>query len=334
MDPAVNTEVWPIDPDRPDEAILARAADILRRGGLVAMPTETVYGLAAHALDAHAVRRIYTAKGRPATNPVIVHVPDIAAAEALTASMPASARLLAARFWPGPLTLVLPKNASVPDVVTASGPTVAIRVPSHPVALGLLRSAQLPLAAPSANRSNALSPTRPAHVLRGLAGRIDAMLDAGPTSGGIESTVVDLTTDPPRLLRPGLISPAQIEAIIGPIARKSATDGPLRSPGMLAKHYAPQTPLEISLDSMPRVVELLNQKQRVGLLTVSETLLHQQGLVVRRLPAEPAGYAAGLFAALHELDDAGLDRILVEAPPEGDKWLGVHDRLARAAHRE
>lgn len=327
----MKTEVWRIDPEQPDETILARAAEILRRGGLVAMPTETVYGLAANALDADSVRRIYQAKGRPATNPVIVHVPDLASVEPLTDRISPQARLLAERFWPGPLTLVLPKSGRVPDVVTAGGSTVAIRVPSHPVALGLLRAAALPLAAPSANRSNALSPTRPEHVLRGLEGRIDAILDAGATAGGIESTVVDLTCDPPRLLRPGLISPAEIEAIIGPLRRTASAEGPLRSPGMLAKHYAPNTPLELSLDAIRRAVELSERKQRVGLLLLSTAAPNASHIIVRTLPAEPGGYAAGLFAALHELDDAGVDHIVVEVPPEGDAWLGVHDRLARAS---
>ncbi|MBX9679175.1 MAG: threonylcarbamoyl-AMP synthase [Gemmataceae bacterium] len=329
----MKTEVWRIDPEQPDETILARAAEILRRGGLVAMPTETVYGLAANALDAEAVRRIFQAKGRPATNPVIVHVPDFASAEPLTERISPQARLLAERFWPGPLTLVLPKSEKVPDVVTAGGSTVAIRVPAHPVALGLLRAAKMPLAAPSANRSNALSPTRPDHVLRGLEGRIDAILDAGATAGGIESTVVDLTCDPPRLLRPGLIAPAEIESVIGSLARTASSEGPLRSPGMLAKHYAPNTPLELSLDAKRRAIELSEKKQRVGLLLMSDSGPNNSLIIVRTLPADPRGYAAGLFAALHELDDAGVGCIVVEAPPEGDAWLGVHDRLARASQR-
>src|SRR5579872_2410044 len=195
-----------------------RAAELLRAGRLVAFPTETVYGLGAKALSAEAVARIFAAKGRPAYNPVIVHVSDAGAAQELVADWPDIADRLAAAFWPGPLTLVLPKSLLVPDEVTAGSQTVAVRVPSHAVALALLRAAGAPVAAPSANRSMLLSPTTAEHVLEGLDGRIDAVLDAGPAPGGIESTVIGLADSPPRLLRPGLISPAQIEAVIGRIS--------------------------------------------------------------------------------------------------------------------
>ena len=192
---------------------------MLRGGGLAAFPTETVYGLGANALDAAAVARIFAAKGRPANNPLIVHLADAAQVREIAADWPESASRLAERFWPGPLTLVLPRRDIVPDIVTARGPTVAVRVPAHPVAQALLRAAALPLAAPSANRSTELSPTRAEHVLRGLEGRIDLLLDGGPTAGGIESTVLDVTIMPPRLLRPGLIGVAQLEAVIGPLMR-------------------------------------------------------------------------------------------------------------------
>src|SRR5262249_11514941 len=225
-----------------------QAAEILRRGGLVAFPPESVYGLGAHALDREAVERIFAAKGRPATNPLIVHAADESAARALARAWPDAAMRLAQRFWPGPLTLVVPKAEAVPDIVTAGGTTVALRVPVHPVALALLREAGIPLAAPSANRSTQVSPTRAEHVLRGLDGRIDVLLDAGPTPGGIESTVLDVTTSPPRLLRPGLVTPREIEAIIGPIefaqSMKAEAGQPQRSPGISGKHYAPRTPLE------------------------------------------------------------------------------------------
>src|SRR5438270_2167933 len=181
------TEVLPVSAEAPAADVIARAARVLRAGGLVAFPTETVYGLGANALDAVAVARIFAAKGRPANNPLIVHVAAIDAARDLTAAWPESAARLAERFWPGPLTLVLPRAGRVPDIVTASGPTVAVRVPAHPVALALLRAAALPIAAPSANRSTSLSPTTAEHVRRGLDGRIDLLLDAGPTAGGLES---------------------------------------------------------------------------------------------------------------------------------------------------
>jgi len=329
----MKTEVWRIDPTHPDAQLLAKAGEIVRCGGLVAMPTETVYGLAASAIDASAVERIFAAKGRPATNPVIVHVLDLDAMRPLVAYLPDSAIRLAERFWPGPLTIVAPKSDAVPAIVTAQGPTVAVRAPSHPVARGLLAAAGIPLAAPSANRSNALSPTRAEHVLRGLDGRIDLVLDAGPTPGGIESTVVDVTCSPPRLLRPGIISPSELEAVLGPIARRSEESaGPLRSPGMLKKHYAPQTPLEVSAESEKRVRELATAGRCVGWLRWADHV-EIPGVVVLLLPGDPVGYAAGLFTALHELDALSLDRIVVEAPPEGDAWLGVHDRLSRACGR-
>jgi L-threonylcarbamoyladenylate synthase len=330
-------EILRVDPQAPDAALIGRAAAVLRGGGLVAFPTETVYGLGANALDAAAVGRIFAAKGRPTTNPLIVHVPDVAAARTLVTDWPAAAQQLADHFWPGPLTLVLPRTSNIPDAVTAGGPTVALRIPSHPVALALLRAAQLPLAAPSANRSTRLSPTRAEHVLGSLADRIGLLLDAGPTTGGLESTVLDLTARPPRLLRPGLVSPAELEAVVGPVARPSGQppqDGPLRSPGQMEKHYAPRTQLECSSDSARRINDLCDAGLRVGWLRWSTNAEPTSPSVLSvPLPPEPAGYAAGLYAALYELDDAGLDRIVVETPPPGEEWLAVHDRLRRAAAR-
>lgn len=305
----------------------------MQAGGLVAFPTETVYGLGADALDPAAVAKIFAAKGRPATNPIIVHIATIDEAKALAGVWPDVAQKLADRFWPGPLTLVLPKQAHVPDLVTAGGATVALRMPAHPVAHALLRACGLPLAAPSANRSSELSPTLPEHVLRGLAERIDLLLDAGPTSGGLESTVLDLTTQPPRLLRPGLVTVAELEALLGPIERGNSTpqdDEPLRSPGQMERHYAPRTPLEIAAASRNRVEELCRQGLRVGWLMYVDEPVSSAVLRIL-LPADPVSYSAQLYAALHRLDDAGLDRIVVGAPPTGDDWLAVHDRLRRAA---
>jgi L-threonylcarbamoyladenylate synthase len=323
----------PCDVLPPDADAIARAAQVLQAGGLVAFPTETVYGLGANALDPAAVAKIFAAKGRPAGNPIIVHIAELDDAKKLVLAWPAIAQRLAERFWPGPLTLVLPKQAHVPDLVTAGGPTVALRMPAHPVALALLRACKLPLAAPSANRSTELSPTRPEHVLAGLADRIDLLLDAGPTTGGLESTVLDLTTDPPRLLRPGLVTAAELEALLGPIDRAASSGAePMRSPGQMRRHYAPKTPLEVTANSRQRVEELCAQGLRVGWLTY-----RQEGEVSALrivLPNDASGYSAQLYAALHRLDDAGLDRIVVEAPPVGDDWLAVHDRLRRAAIRD
>ncbi len=240
----MKTEVISVSINSPEADRIARAAEVLRNGKLVAFPTETVYGLGANALDAEAVARIFVAKGRPTKNPLIVHVPDMNSARALVMEWPENAAKLAAKFWPGPLTLVLPKRDIVPDIVTAGGTTVALRVPAHPIALALLKEAGVPVAAPSANRSMRLSPTTAEHVAGGLAGRIDLILDGGPTTGGIESTVLSLVGETPTLLRPGLISPAEIEAVIGPILRISdrAVDNageekPLLSPGMLSRHF-------------------------------------------------------------------------------------------------
>ena len=222
------THVWLVDAEHPQPDVIAKAAHILRTGGLVAFPTETVYGLGANALDPSAVRAIYVAKGRPSRNPLIVHVADTASAHPLVENWTPMAQLLAERFWPGPLTIVLPRSRIVPNEVTGGGPTVAIRCPLHPVARALIRSVGVPVAAPSANRSSELSPTLPEHVARSLVGKIDVILDGGPAWAGIESTVVDLTFAVPRLLRPGPISPGDIEKLIGPLERRTFADAECR----------------------------------------------------------------------------------------------------------
>jgi len=320
---------------RADEpGALEHAADILRRGGLVAFPTETVYGLGAHALDAAAVRRIFEAKGRPAYNPVIVHVADTAAARMLAREWPAAADRLAAAFWPGPLTLVVPKRATVPDVVTAGRPAVALRVPAHPVALSLLRIAGIPVAAPSANRSGEVSPTLAAHVAASLADRVDLILDAGPTEVGLESTVVDLTGDQPTLLRPGTLDVRAIERHVG-ILRAPGTspraDTPRPAPGMLDRHYAPRATLLVA-HTMEQAQMMLRQApigQPAGALLHSWPDL--PATHVQRLPTDSLGYARELYAALHALDDLGCSLVIAEAVPAGTAWDGVRDRLTRAA---
>ncbi|HEY1066061.1 MAG TPA: L-threonylcarbamoyladenylate synthase [Pirellulales bacterium] len=327
-----------VDPVRPDPASLRIAADVLSSGGLVAFPTETVYGLGALALDEASAAKIFAAKGRPATNPLIVHVPDLAAARELASDWTQAAETLARAFWPGPLSLVVAKAACVPDLVTAGGPTTALRVPAHPTALALLQTLGRPLAAPSANRSNAVSPTRGDHVLATLDGRIDLLLDAGPCSGGLESTVVDATEWPPRLLRPGLISPAQLSAVLGvEVARgPKSLHGPLASPGMLEKHYSPRAKLEIAPDDgRLRVAQHLAAGAKVGWITRGETSGRTDDVSPRLyqldLPAEAAGYAAEIYAALHTLDAAGVERLVVAALPSDDDWLAARDRLTRAS---
>ncbi len=291
------------------------AARLIRAGKLVAFPTETVYGLGANALDAAAVERIFTAKGRPRTSPLIVHVDSVEMARNLAARWPAAADALAARYWPGPLTLVLPKRAQIPDVVTAGLATVGLRMPAHPLAIELIRAAGVPIAAPSANRFTELSPTAAEHVPEAIA---DGVLDGGPARVGIESTVLSLV-DEPALLRPGVIPLPEIEGVIGrPVQRAAApAEGAHASPGMHARHYRPAT--------------------RLYLLGPGEAPPAGRGAwlrIGREMPAEPLAYAAELYAALHRLDRQGLDWIAVERPPEGPEWAGVRDRLERAAAGE
>lgn len=328
----MKTIVLSVNPDAPEPEPLKRAAEVLLQGGLVAFPTETVYGLGANALDEKAVARIYQAKGRPSHNPLILHVADKEQARHLVASWPEKAERLSL-CWPGPLTLVLPRAAHVPDIVTGGGPTVGVRVPRHPVAWGLLNAARIPIAAPSANRSNRLSPTRAEHVLAGLDGRIDLLLEGGPCSGGLESTVIDLTTDPPRLLRPGLISLSELEEMIGHVDRPDAHQlaAPLPSPGLLDRHYAPSTPLELAVpEGTQRVRRYLDQGLRVGWITFSFPS-PVPNLVPITMPTDPLAYGALLFSVLHDLDKKGLDRVVVDAPPPADSWLAVNDRLRRAS---
>ncbi|HEX5323239.1 MAG TPA: L-threonylcarbamoyladenylate synthase [Capsulimonadaceae bacterium] len=314
-----------------DDAILEAAAAI-RAGDLVAFPTETVYGLGANALNGRAVLRIFEAKGRPADNPVIVHVADPDGLEAVAHNAPAAAPLVR-RFWPGPLTVILPKKPIIPDVVTAGGSTVGVRMPSHPVALSLIRAAGVPIAAPSANRSEQISPTQAAHVLQSLGDSIDIILDGGHTKVGVESTVIDLTEEPPRLLRPGMVLPAEIEEILGrPLARIEKESGLRRSPGQMPRHYAPGTPLVIlknlrvdlpGVSLYPIGLLAFGSDERVPLgVDIAQTII---------MPADPAAYAASLYDALYALDEASLALILVEAVPDGDEWLAIRDRLARAA---
>lgn len=337
------TEVLTPALDSEPGAAIARAATVLRAGGLVAFPTETVYGLGAVATDHAAVSRIFAAKGRAATNPVIVHVADIASARALVRAWPPQAQQLAEQFWPGPLTLVLPKANLIPDVVTAGGPTVGLRVPAHPLALALVRATEQPIAAPSANRSQRISPTTAAHVLKQLAGRIDLVIDGGPTMGGLESTVLDLSGAQPRLLRPGLVTRAELEVALGETVlggpHEAAAGDVARSPGLEARHYAPQVPLElIDVSSAQdagsaQLVEKYCQAHRlIGWLPLgSDYGLKLANLRTLVLPDDPRQYSTKLYAALHELEDAGVERILVEMPPDLPAWQAVRDRLRRGA---
>jgi len=326
-----------VDARNPDPAVIARAAGVLRAGGLVAFPTETVYGLGAHALDANAVRRIYAAKGRPAYNPLIVHVADADAARALSGEWPALASRLALRFWPGPLTLVVRKRDDVPDEVTAGLDSVALRVPQHPVALALLRAATIPVAAPSANPSSALSPTSARHVERALGDRVDLILDAGATTVGIESTVIDVRGERPVLLRPGTIDARELEAIAGKLSFPDAAEPaatPRLSPGMLDRHYAPRARVLLFDRAEAETVaaearRLLARGERVGGLVFDDLGIANRDLV--RMPPNAADYARALYEVLHALDDAGCHLIVIERVPAGPEWQGIRDRLERAS---
>ncbi|MBX9582161.1 MAG: threonylcarbamoyl-AMP synthase [Gemmataceae bacterium] len=331
------TPVLRIDPTAPEPGAVRRAADLIRAGRLVAFPTETVYGLGANALDPAAVAGIFAAKGRPATNPVIVHIAEVAQAAEVTAEWPGVAGKLAARFWPGPLTLVVPKRPEVPDVVTAGGPTVAVRCPAHPVAQALIQEAGVPVAAPSANRSTELSPTRAEHVLKGLGGRIDLILDGGPCPGGIESTVVDVTGGAVRLLRPGLVTVPMLEAVVGPVlASRGVAEGVARSPGQMERHYSPRTRVVLA-EGQVQAGQLLGrfrgQGQQVRVLVQHTHLIDVWTPELVSMADDPEGYAAALYDTLHRLDGEGLDAIIVTMPGDEDEpdWAAVRDRLTRAA---
>ena len=321
MDTRLLSALSPVDLDE--------AAQVLRRGGLVAFPTETVYGLGALALEPLAVRGIYAAKGRPAENPLIVHVLGAADAQPLFAHWPEQARLLAARFWPGALTLVLPRSAKVPDEVTSGGDTVGVRAPSHPAARALLERVGAPLAAPSANRAEHVSPTTAAHVLRDLNGRIDAVLDGGRCNVGIESTVLLLEEQGPRLLRKGAVSQAALEELIGPVAVGPREGSLAQSPGQQRRHYAPAATVRyVPRDALDQTAALL--RGRVGALLLGETRApHSVALV--RLADNPGGYARELYSALRELEDLDCNAIVIEEVPPGPEWDAIRDRLQRAA---
>ena len=310
-------------------ADLDEAAAVLGRGGLVAFPTETVYGLGALALEPLAVRAIYAAKGRAATNPLIVHVLGEDEARPLCARWPIEAQELVTRFWPGPLTLVLPRTDRVPDEVTGGRPTVAVRAPSHPAARALLARVRAPLAAPSANRSEHVSPTTASHVLRDLNGRIDAVLDGGRCPVGIESTVIALTPAGPRLLRAGAVPRSALEELLGEVP-DGAPAGPVAaSPGQQKRHYAPAALVRIG-DSAALRRLAADLPGRVGALIHTEIRLPET-VISLRLPSDPAGYARDLYAALRELEDRGCTSICIESVPSTGDWDAIRDRLTRAA---
>jgi L-threonylcarbamoyladenylate synthase len=341
------TIILPVNPAAPNADVIARAAEVLRRGGLVAFPTETVYGLGANALNAGAVAKIFAAKGRPATDPLIVHIDAPERLHDVAEQIPPLARELATAFWPGPLTLVLRRRELVPLAVTAGHDTVAVRVPAHTVALELVRAAGVPIAAPSANLFTRPSPTRAAHVLEDLGGLIDMILDGGPTPIGIESTVLDLTSDPPALLRPGGIPIEALRAHI-PLLRyepryAEAKDQAQVAPGMLLKHYSPRAELVLFAGTPERALarmqqlarETIERGGRVGVMVADA-----EAPPFAALGAEIAALGPGddleqigrrIFASMRELDGRAVDVILVRGGSRQGLGLAIWDRLLRAA---
>jgi L-threonylcarbamoyladenylate synthase len=321
------TRILPATASAIDEAVA-----LLRAGELVAFPTETVYGLGARALDPAALGRIFAAKRRPPTHPLIAHVLNAEDASQLSSHWDTRASTLAAKFWPGPLTLIVPRDATVPAQLSGGRETLAVRAPAHPVAMALIAALGEPIAAPSANPYQSLSPTTAEHVARMLGDRVSLILDGGQCHEGLESTVLDLTVTPPELLRPGALPVAELRAVVPELV---LVEGPVReaarhSPGQDEAHYAPRTPLRL----FTRADALATARAHAGriALVLRETAPSLPSHVVARaLGTQPVDFGRALFATLHELDEADVELIVVEIPPEDEAWLAVHDRLKRAA---
>lgn len=349
----MQTKIIKIDMSAPDwDKQLDGAAEVLRSGGLVAFPTETVYGLGANALDENAVKSIYRAKGRPSDNPLIIHISDTTALDDLASSIPAVAPCLVKAFWPGPLTLVFPKSDRIPFIITAGLDTVAIRMPSHPIALALIKKAGIPVAAPSANSSGRPSPTLAKHVIEDLSGKVDIIIDGGTSMVGLESTVLDIIAEPPVILRPGGITQEQLRQLLGNVGIDPAiTSGQSsavipKSPGMKYRHYAPKAALLLVQGVSDRVADeicrraalYINEGTIVGILATDETkalydpTIHFSCKMLSlgsRL--QPEVLASNLFKCLREFDEKAVEVILAEIPESGGIGLAVVNRLIKAA---
>jgi L-threonylcarbamoyladenylate synthase len=336
-------KVAALDPKRPDKGLLAEAALVLAGGGLVAFPTETVYGLGARALDERALDRAYEAKGRPRHHPLIAHVVSEQHARSLAASWPPLASRLAAAFWPGPLTIVVDRADHVPPAISGGADSIAVRAPAHPIALALIEALGEPIAAPSANRYQGLSPTRASHVVKEPGDAVDLVLDAGPCEAGIESTVVDVRGDSACVLRPGAAGLDALRRVDPHIAvvRTHAAPGASRpSPGMESRHYAPKARLLLArtaADALALALRMADEGRRAALvLREGHPLVPpvaDDRIRLRSLPADPEGYGRTMYAALHELDEEGVDAIVVESVPSLESWWAVADRLARGSAR-
>lgn len=340
----IETTVVVVDAQHPNAQSLAIASQIIRDDGLVAFPTETVYGLGANALSTDAVARIFAAKGRPAGHPLIVHIGDIDQLDQVARAIPDAAHNLMNRFWPGPLTLILARTGAVPDAVTGGRDTVAVRFPSHPVALGLIRAAGVPIAAPSANRFSHPSPTSAQHVLDDLAGRVELVLDGGHTDIGLESTIIDLSGDVPTVLRPGGLSLEALRDALPTLAytpRRSHQPGMTPAPGTLVKHYSPNATVCVYEGDSADVIRAMQQEIRtqheqnrsVGVLAPDQEADQFAALAatVIRLGDTLEEYAQRLYESLRTLDSAGVDTILVASPEQTSLGVAIADRLFRAA---
>ncbi|MCK9635315.1 MAG: L-threonylcarbamoyladenylate synthase [Methylobacter tundripaludum] len=330
-----------IKPVIADADAINHAADLLRRGRLVAFPTETVYGLGADAGNPEAVAAIFKAKGRPTDHPLIVHIADIDSLGDWASEVPEAALTLAHRFWPGPLAMILNKKPEVPPAVTGGQQTVGLRMPDHPVALALLKSFGGGIAAPSANRFCRISPTQALHVSEELGDAVDMILDGGACRVGVESTIIDLSGGKPRLLRPGHITQQQIEAVLQielltpstPAAPAPEISEEIRAPGMMAVHYAPTTPaMRCRAELLPdRIQHLTAAGKKIGVLNYRLDIAETGQVRILRLPEQAASYAQSFYTALRELDNLQLDIILIEQPPQTEAWRAINDRLGKAA---
>lgn len=347
----MNTEIIRIDPECISREEIRRAGEVIKRGGLVAFPTETVYGLGGDALNPEASGKIYAAKGRPSDNPLIVHIADMEHLEGIAESVPESARILAEKFWPGPLTMIFPKTGIVPRETTGGLDTVAVRMPSHPVALSLIEASGGYIAAPSANLSGKPSPTEAIHVIRDLKGRIDMIIDGGSTSIGLESTIVDFTGNVPVILRPGFINPEMLREILGIVeidpgiaGIPEGSDVRPKAPGMKYRHYAPRAELTVVEGEAAAVVREINRLteeaaaagKRAGVISADETKDLYRADVVHGIGsrAEEETIARHLFGVLRELDDDGVDVIYSESFDTPNMGMAIMNRLLKAAgHR-
>ena len=331
-----NATVLPTDSSERFRYAVQRTAELLRTGEVVAVPTETVYGLAANATNAGAVASIFAIKGRPAHNPIIVHVSSVSMAKRCVTRWTLLAAKLARAFWPGPLTLVLPRAQLIPDIVTSGGPTVGIRWPSHPFMQSLIRECGFPLAAPSANPANRISPTNADHVRRTLGHKIPVIVDGGHSQVGIESTVLDVSVSPPRVLRPGMIHREALMAVTGVLADPNGPGGLLRSPGLLRTHYAPQARLVIW--SWQDEAELRRRSGASGIVSSAIHVITHTRIPsgegfgrVAVIPHDAEAFGRSIYAELHHCDQAGAKLIIVEALPETGEWAAIQDRLNRAS---